>query len=79
MPLSLLVTWSRGGHQSLSPQFWFYVLGIYYEPQCKRVHLNHAVLVVGYGFEGEESDGNSFWLVKNRYKFQSIFIFKIQK
>lgn len=47
--------------------FQFYDSGIYYEPQCKRVHLNHAVLVVGYGFEGEESDGNSFWLVKNSW------------
>lgn len=56
-----------GGHWSLSTQlnFGFTFLGIYYEPQCRRVHLNHAVLVVGYGFEGEESDGNSYWLVKN--------------
>ncbi|GAB1298282.1 Testin-2 [Apodemus speciosus] len=47
--------------------FQFYDSGLYYEPQCKRVHLNHAVLVVGYGFEGEESDGNSYWLVKNSW------------
>nr|XP_048303589.1 testin-2-like [Myodes glareolus] len=47
--------------------FQFYESGIYYEPQCRRVHLNHAVLVVGYGFEGEESEGNSYWLVKNSW------------
>ncbi|XP_052585225.1 testin-2 [Peromyscus californicus insignis] len=47
--------------------FQFYESGIYYEPQCRRVHLNHAVLVVGYGSEGEESDGNSYWLVKNSW------------
>ncbi|CAH6796034.1 Testin [Phodopus roborovskii] len=47
--------------------FQFYESGIYYEPQCRRVHLNHAVLVVGYGFEGEQSDGNSYWLVKNSW------------
>ncbi|XP_036044675.1 LOW QUALITY PROTEIN: testin-2-like [Onychomys torridus] len=44
--------------------FQFYESGIYYEPQCRRVHLNHAVLVVGYD---EESDGNSYWLVKNSW------------
>ncbi|CAO2596381.1 Testin [Lemmus lemmus] len=47
--------------------FRFYESGIYYEPQCRRILLNHAVLVVGYGFEGEESDGNSYWLVKNSW------------
>ncbi|XP_049999354.1 testin-2-like isoform X1 [Alexandromys fortis] len=47
--------------------FRFYENGTYYEPQCRKVHLNHAVLVVGYGFEGEESNGNSYWLVKNSW------------
>ncbi|XP_075825522.1 testin-2-like isoform X3 [Microtus pennsylvanicus] len=47
--------------------FRFYENGTYYEPQCRRVHLNHAVLVVGYGSEGEESNGNSYWLVKNSW------------
>ncbi|XP_021035509.1 testin-2 [Mus caroli] len=59
-PISVAVDASHGSFQ-------FYDSGIYYEPRCKRVHLNHAVLVVGYGFEGEESDGNSYWLVKNSW------------
>lgn len=79
MFLLLLVTWYWEVTGDSQPNFGFTFLGIYYEPQCRRVHLNHAVLVVGDGFEGEESDDNSYWLVKNRYKLQKTFIFEIQK
>lgn len=40
--------------------------GIYYEPDCSSEDLDHGVLVVGYGFEGEDVDGKKYWIVKNR-------------
>ncbi|XP_062063091.1 procathepsin L-like isoform X1 [Lepus europaeus] len=49
------------------PSFVFYKEGIYYEPNCSRKHLDHTVLVVGYGFEGAESDNQKYWLVKNSW------------
>ncbi|XP_008056779.1 cathepsin L1-like, partial [Carlito syrichta] len=47
--------------------FQFYEQGVYYEPDCSSENLNHAVLVVGYGFEGTESDENKYWIVKNSW------------
>lgn len=40
--------------------------GIYYEKECSSEELDHGVLVVGYGFEGEDVDGKKYWIVKNR-------------
>lgn len=46
---------------------WFCIyLGIYYEKECSSEELDHGVLVVGYGFEGEDVDGKKYWIVKNR-------------
>lgn len=46
---------------------WTYAsAGIYYEPDCSSEDLDHGVLVVGYGFEGEDVDGKKYWIVKNR-------------
>lgn len=46
---------------------WIYTpSGIYYEPDCSSEDLDHGVLVVGYGFEGEDVDGKKYWIVKNR-------------
>ncbi|XP_032740517.1 cathepsin R-like isoform X2 [Rattus rattus] len=47
--------------------FGFYKKGLYDEPNCSNNTVNHAVLVVGYGFEGNETDGNSYWLIKNSW------------
>lgn len=42
-------------------------LGIYYEKECSSIELDHGVLVVGYGYEGEDVAGKRYWIVKNRY------------
>ncbi|XP_028749500.1 cathepsin J-like isoform X1 [Peromyscus leucopus] len=47
--------------------FRFYKGGIYHEPNCSSYSVNHAVLVVGYGSEGNEKDGESYWLIKNSW------------
>ncbi|XP_021071372.1 cathepsin 8 isoform X1 [Mus pahari] len=47
--------------------FRFYRGGIYYEPKCSSNIINHSVLVVGYGYEGKESDGYKYWLIKNSH------------
>nr|AAO27846.1 cathepsin M [Rattus norvegicus] len=45
--------------------FLFYRNGIYHEPNCSSSVVTHAMLLVGYGFVGEESDGRKYWILKN--------------
>ncbi|CAF3720072.1 unnamed protein product [Adineta steineri] len=57
-PISVLVDAS---HSS----FHLYESGVYNEPTCIQTmyHLDHAVLLIGYGTEGD----NDYWLVKNSW------------
>uniref|UniRef100_A0A8I3WW25 Cathepsin V n=1 Tax=Callithrix jacchus TaxID=9483 RepID=A0A8I3WW25_CALJA len=47
--------------------FQFYKSGIYFEQDCSSKNLDHGVLVVGYGFEGTNSNNNNYWLIKNSW------------
>ncbi len=48
-----------------SRYFQLYKQGVYHNRKCSSKHLDHGVLVVGYGtYQNQE-----YWLMKNRYHF----------
>ncbi|XP_019719333.1 cathepsin K [Hippocampus comes] len=56
-PISVGIDASQG-------TFQFYQRGIYYDPNCNKDDVNHAVLAVGYGVT---SRGKKYWLIKNSW------------
>lgn len=48
-----------------SPYFAHYKSGIFNDPHCSVFKTNHAVLIVGYGFD--EKTNLDYWIVKNTF------------
>lgn len=66
------------GHNQNSGTFHsldFIFSGIYHEPKCRSNVLDHGLLLVGYGYEGHESENRKYWLLKNRYKLLKLLDF----
>ncbi|XP_063242551.1 procathepsin L-like [Bacillus rossius redtenbacheri] len=51
------------GIDSSPASFHFYDEGVYSDEDCSSEHLDHAVLIAGYG----RQDGRPYWLVKNSW------------
>ncbi|CAK6975004.1 procathepsin L-like [Scomber scombrus] len=50
-------------HGSLD-EFMLYKNGVFYNPECDKDYVDHAMLLVGYG---ETAKGLKYWIVKNSY------------
>ncbi|XP_072396219.1 cathepsin K-like isoform X2 [Diabrotica undecimpunctata] len=48
---------------NVTPNFQFYVSGVFDDDNCNPDQLNHSALVVGYGI----SNGQYYWIVKNSW------------
>lgn len=51
------------GIQATFQSIQFYSTGIYFEPNCNPLQIDHAVLAVGYGSE----NGSDYWIIKNSW------------
>lgn len=43
--------------------FQFYTGGVYYDPNCSSLQLDHSMLNVGWGTQ----DGSDYWIVANSW------------
>ena len=66
---------SRGNPHS---NIRFYFPGICYDPSSSE-DLDHGVLVIGYGSQGQESKNQKYWIVKNGYEKPRILILEIKR
>uniref|UniRef100_A0A1A8GR76 Cathepsin K n=1 Tax=Nothobranchius korthausae TaxID=1143690 RepID=A0A1A8GR76_9TELE len=52
------------GIDATQPSFQLYRKGIYYDANCNKEDINHAVLAVGFGVSPK---GKKYWIVKNSW------------
>lgn len=52
------------GIDAMQSTFLYYKSGVYYDPNCNKDDVNHAVLAVGYGATPK---GKKYWIVKNSW------------
>jgi len=45
--------------------FYFYGSGVYNDPDCRTIEVDHVVVLVGYGTDSKS--GLSYWLLKNSW------------
>lgn len=48
----------------VTEKFTMYKGGVFQDPLCSASHLNHVILVAGYG---TDSDGVDYWIVQNSW------------
>ncbi|XP_044305202.1 cathepsin S [Varanus komodoensis] len=51
------------GIDAAEPTFFLFKHGVYNDPKCTADHINHGVVVIGYGTE----NSMDYWLVKNSW------------